>query len=201
MMSSTALPVPSACRDSPRRAFLHGPIFAFAGLLLALPGFVPGAAAAADAARTQVQCREDDPNLRTYLAMSETMFAPRDAAVAARFYAPQFVSHDSDAGGGGTRTLTPAHFQKVYAAARATYGERSYHDDLILCAGPFLVVRVSMTYRMTGPLGAQASTGRTAGTSAIDVFRFADGKVVERWGNNDGVGLLQQLGLQLPPVP
>ncbi len=170
-------------------------------VLVALFALMSGAVSAADAARTEIQCPKGDPNLKTYLAMSELMFAPRDASVAARFYAPQFVSHDSDAGGGGARTLTPAHFQKVYEAAKRTYGERSYHDDMILCAGPFLVVRVSMTYRMTGPLGAQASTGRTARTSAIDVFRFADGKVVERWGNNDGVGLLRQLGLQLPPAP
>ncbi len=201
-MISDAAMLPGTRRPTCRRhAARHRPMVALASLLAAPVGLVPGAAPAADAARTQVQCREDDPNLKTYLAMSATMFAPRDASVAAQFYAPQFVSHDADAGGGGARTLTPAHFRKVYEAAKRTYGERDYHDDLILCAGPFLVVRVSMTYRMTGPLGAQPSTGRTAHTTAVDIFRFADGKVVERWGNNDGVGLLQQLGLQLPPAP
>jgi predicted ester cyclase len=54
---------------------------------------------------------------------------------------------------------------------------------------------------MTGPLGSQPATGRMARTTAIDNFRFEDGKVAERWGNSDGVGLLQQLGLQLPPSP
>jgi hypothetical protein len=30
---------------------------------------------------------------------------------------------------------------------------------------------------------------------ATDIYRFKDNKVVERWGNNDGVTLLRQPGL------
>jgi hypothetical protein len=32
-------------------------------------------------------------------------------------------------------------------------------------------------------------------SSAILIFRFADGKIVEEWGNVDALGRLQQLGL------
>jgi hypothetical protein len=38
-------------------------------------------------------------------------------------------------------------------------------------------------------------TGRAYKASAIDIYRFKDNMVVERWGNNDGVTLLRQLGL------
>ena len=44
-------------------------------------------------------------------------------------------------------------------------------------------------------LDAGGETGRAYKTSAIDIYRFKDNKVVERWGNNDGVTLLRQLGL------
>ena len=179
--------VGSATRSAPRWR-------PFCALLLATPLL-------AIAAEPQVQCPANDPNLKTYLEMTARMFQPRDAAQASRFYAAEFVSHNQDSGGGGPTRLTPAVFQKVYGGSLKTYGERKMENDLILCAGDMVVARVIMTAKMTGPLGAQAATGRTSRTSAIDIYRFKDGKVVERWGNNDGISQLWQLGLLLPPAP
>jgi predicted ester cyclase len=159
-----------------------------------------GAADRAMAAEPRIACASDNPNLKAYLDMTERMFIPRDASVAAEFYAPQFISHNQDSGGGDSVTLTPARFKEVYAMSKRTYGERGFRNDLIICGGDYVVARVTMTSKMTGPMGEQAPTGKTAVVSATDTYRFKDGKVVERWGNNDGVGMLQQLGLQLPPV-
>lgn len=152
------------------------------------------------AAEPRIACAPDNPNLKAYLEMTDRMFIPRDASVAAEFYAPQFVSHNQDSGGGDSTTLTPARFKEVYEMSKRTYGERGFRNDLIICGGDYVVARVTMTSKMTGPMGGQAPTGKTAVISATDTYRFKDGKVVERWGNNDGVSMLQQLGLQLPSV-
>jgi predicted ester cyclase len=157
-------------------------------------------AARAAAAEPQIACAPDNPNLKAYLDMTERMFIPRDASVAARYYAPQFVSHNQDTGGGDSTTLTPERFKEVYDASRRSFGERGFRNDLIICGGDFVVARVTMTSKMTGPMGGQAPTGKTAVISATDTYRFKDGKIVERWGNNDGVSMLQQLGLSLPQV-
>ncbi len=156
---------------------------------------------AAAAAEPRIQCAKNDPNLKAYLGMTEKMFIPRDASVAAQFYAPEFVSHNADSGGGSATKLTPETFKRVYEGSNRTFGERGFQNDLILCAGPYVIARVIMTSKMTGPMGGQAATGTTARTSAIDIYRFENGKVVERWGNNDGIGMLWQLGLPLPPAP
>jgi predicted ester cyclase len=161
-------------------------------LLLALP--------AVGAGETRIACAPDDPKLKAYLAMTERMFVPRDASVAAEFYAPQFVSHNQDSGGGTSTTMTPARFKEVYEGSKRTFGERGFRNDLVICGGDFLVARVTMTSKMTGPMGGQPPTGKTAIVSATDTYRFENGKVVERWGNNDGVSMLQQLGLPLPPA-
>jgi predicted ester cyclase len=163
-----------------------------AGALLAQP--------VASAAETRIACAPDDPKLKAYLAMTERMFIPRDASVAAEFYAPRFVSHNQDSGGGDSTMMTPERFKEVYEGSKRTFGERGFRNDLIICGGDFLVARVTMTSKMTGPMGGQAPTGKTAVVSATDTYRFEGGKVVERWGNNDGVSMLQQLGLQLPPA-
>jgi predicted ester cyclase len=40
-------------------------------------------------------------------------------------------------------------------------------------------------------------TGKTIRTSAMQMFRFANGKIVESWAVRDDLGVLRQLG-QLP---
>jgi predicted ester cyclase len=35
---------------------------------------------------------------------------------------------------------------------------------------------------------------------SIDIMHFAEGKLVEHWGQGDVVGLMQQLGAVVPPT-
>ena len=41
----------------------------------------------------------------------------------------------------------------------------------------------------------EAPTGAEVRLHGIQIFRIADGRIVERWGVLDQLGLLQQLGL------
>jgi predicted ester cyclase len=44
-----------------------------------------------------------------------------------------------------------------------------------------------------------APTGKKIRIRGVQVGKFRDGKMVERWGSSDQLGLLQQLGVtQLP---
>jgi steroid delta-isomerase-like uncharacterized protein len=56
---------------------------------------------------------------------------------------------------------------------------------------------VSGTHR--GDFNGVAPTGRNFAVSGVEIFRFAGGKVVERWGLTDDMGILGQLGLVSPP--
>lgn len=42
-----------------------------------------------------------------------------------------------------------------------------------------------------------APTGRTVAVEFIHIFRVADGRIVERWGVIDAMGLMQQLGVAM----
>ena len=61
-------------------------------------------------------------------------------------------------------------------------------------------VVASMTGRgtHTGDLMGIAPTGKEITITGIDIFRITNGKVVERWGNSDDLGMMQQLGV-IPP--
>ena len=39
------------------------------------------------------------------------------------------------------------------------------------------------------------ATGKPATVTGIEIYRVADGKIAERWGNFDQLGMLQQLGV------
>jgi predicted ester cyclase len=43
------------------------------------------------------------------------------------------------------------------------------------------------------------STNKKATITGIEIYRIANGKIAERWGNFDQLGMLQQLGVV--PMP
>ena len=59
----------------------------------------------------------------------------------------------------------------------------------------WVVTRVICTGTHTGELAGIPPTGKTVDFTASDIFRMADGKVVESWHNVDDLGLLQQIGI------
>ncbi len=62
---------------------------------------------------------------------------------------------------------------------------------------------VAIAYTMTGThrgafLGVPAS-GRTVSARGVQIARFEDGKIVERWGSSDQLGILEQIGEPVMP--
>jgi steroid delta-isomerase-like uncharacterized protein len=77
--------------------------------------------------------------------------------------------------------------------------------DFHLTIEDMIAERDEVAFRMTGT-GTQegtfmgiAPTGRQTSIIIIDIARFANGKIVEQWGSRDDLGMLQQLGVIIPP--
>jgi predicted ester cyclase len=54
--------------------------------------------------------------------------------------------------------------------------------------------------RHTGEFQGIPATGKTVAVDAVFWFRFANGKVIDHWGQGDFFGLLQQLGAVPAPA-
>jgi predicted ester cyclase len=67
-------------------------------------------------------------------------------------------------------------------------------DDLIAEADK-VVARITMTGTHTGDFWGIPATGRRVEFTGIYIVRIANGKIVEHWGEEDGVSLLTQLGV------
>jgi predicted ester cyclase len=50
-----------------------------------------------------------------------------------------------------------------------------------------------------GPLMGIPATGKKVSIRGVQLSKFRDGKMVERWGSSDQLGMLQQLGVTAIP--
>ena len=72
-------------------------------------------------------------------------------------------------------------------------------EDMI-AEGDKVVARVSVGGTHQGEFMGIDPTGNRVTITGIDILRVnADGKIVERWGNFDDLGMMQQLGVMEPP--
>ena len=74
---------------------------------------------------------------------------------------------------------------------------RTEIEDLI-AEGDKVVARITMTGTHTGDFWGIPTTGKRVEFTGIYIVRIEAGKIVEHWGEEDGVSLMQQLGV-MPP--
>jgi len=67
-------------------------------------------------------------------------------------------------------------------------------DDLF-AEGDKVAARITMSGTNTGSFMGISPTGKSVSFTGIYIARLANGKIVEHWGEEDGVSLLQQLGV------
>jgi len=67
-------------------------------------------------------------------------------------------------------------------------------EDMI-AEGNKVAARIKMMGTQTGEFMGIPPTGKEVSFTGIFIARIANGKIVEHWGEEDGVSLLQQLGV------
>jgi steroid delta-isomerase-like uncharacterized protein len=82
---------------------------------------------------------------------------------------------------------------------RAAFPDLRVTVDDILADDDLVVVAWTGGGTHLGSLFGIPPTGKRAAMSGIEFNRMRDGRVVERWGNNDQLGLFVQLGLAPAP--
>ncbi|MBI4590836.1 MAG: DUF3237 family protein [Candidatus Rokubacteria bacterium] len=75
---------------------------------------------------------------------------------------------------------------------------REIVEDVVI-EGAKVVTRFTASGTHLGMLGGLSPTGKQITMAEIGIFRIANGKIVEKWGQLDRLGMFQQLGI-LPPA-
>jgi steroid delta-isomerase-like uncharacterized protein len=91
----------------------------------------------------------------------------------------------------------PLGLEGAKAIHKATLlGMPDWHTEIedLIAEGDKVAARIIMTGTHTGDFFGIPATGKKICFSGIYIVRIANGRIVEHWGEEDSVGLLQQLG-------
>ena len=113
--------------------------------------------------------------------------------VAVETFADDAVDHDPAPGQGPGRAGFKAFFTELTTAFPDAHIEPAHmvaDDDNVAIA-------YTLTGTHRGDFNGLAPTGKRIEVRGLQIGRFEDGKIVERWGSSDELGILKQLGVDV----
>lgn len=84
--------------------------------------------------------------------------------------------------------------KQMFASLRKAFPDLQWIVEDMVAEGDKVVARINVTGTHRGMYKGLPATGKQASIPLINIFRIVDGKVVERWGVEDQLSLMQQLG-------
>jgi predicted ester cyclase len=126
----------------------------------------------------------------------EEMFNQGNVAAVDKYVAADYVEHQTMPG------IPPGRegLKQVITTLRQAFPDMHITIDDVIAEGDKVVVRSSLQGTQKGAFMGIAPTGKTVTMTGIDILRLQNGIAVEHWGNEDDLGMMQQLGA-IPPPP
>jgi steroid delta-isomerase-like uncharacterized protein len=137
-----------------------------------------------------------EANKATARRWSEELWSKGDLTVADEIIAPDYVRHDP---GDPFPAIGPADVKRLVGMLRAMLPDMRIEVESTIAEGDLVVSRYTAVATDTTGFMGRPPTGETIRAAAMQMFRFADGKIVESWAVRDDLGTLRQLG-HLPPA-
>lgn len=100
------------------------------------------------------------------------------------------VDHDPAPG----QVRGPEGYRTFFSGLRTAFPDLSVTLDTMVADDDSIAFAYTLTGTQDGPLDGLAPTGRKVKIRGLQISKFKDGKMVERWGSSDELGMLQQLG-------
>lgn len=133
---------------------------------------------------------DKDRNLKAQENLGE-IIGQRDPSRLDESFATDFIDHDPAPGqGAGSAGITQ--FWKTFFTA---FPDAAIAPQVVSADDDHVTVVLDVTGTHTGDFLGHAPTGKSFAVRGIQVARFDDGKIVERWGATDELGIMKQLGL------
>jgi len=132
-----------------------------------------------------------EQNKATARRWSEELWGRGNLAIADEIIAPEYLRHDP---GDPFPARGPEDVKRIVTMLRTMLPDLHIEIEAMVAEGNMVVSRYVATATDTVGYMGMAPTGKKVRTTAVQFFRFDNGKVVESWAVRDDLGTLRQLG-------
>jgi len=105
--------------------------------------------------------------------------------------APDCVDHDPADG----QVPGSAGYRMFFSGMRTAFPDMSVIAETMVQDGDTIAFAYTLTGTHTGLLGKIPPTGKKVKIRGMQISKFKNGKMVERWGSSDEKTLLRQIGI------
>jgi len=99
----------------------------------------------------------------------------------------------------GTSGVGFDEFVQAISELRSAFPDFNGTIEDIVAEGDKVAMRWVMRGTHQGSLFGMPATGKQVEVGVMDILRIENGKIVERWGQVDNMGMMQQLGVMPAP--
>ena len=121
----------------------------------------------------------------------EEVFNKKNLAAIDEFITPNHVDHTLPP----FLPTTPEGTKRAIGMYLTAFPDLHLRVEDMIAEGDKVVIRFTSRGTQKKAFGGIPPTGKQVTVSSIVIARIADGKIVEQWGLDDQMGMLQQLGL------
>jgi steroid delta-isomerase-like uncharacterized protein len=105
------------------------------------------------------------------------------------------VDHDPAPGQGPG----PKGYRAFFTEMRTAFPDLKAELAALVADDESIAFAYTLSGTHKGPLMGIPATGKKVSIRGVQLSKFRDGKMVERWGSSDQLGMLQQLGVTAIP--
>jgi steroid delta-isomerase-like uncharacterized protein len=106
-------------------------------------------------------------------------------------FAPNVIDRDPDPNQGAG----PEGFIRFFTGFRAAFPDLNISVEQLVADEDNVAIAYTITGTHKGELLGIPATGRPIKARGVQIARFENGQIVERWGSSDQLGILQQIGI------
>jgi steroid delta-isomerase-like uncharacterized protein len=125
----------------------------------------------------------------------DALFTKGDLGAVDEYLTDDFTDHDPPMG----HFLGREGMRQAAAAFRTAFPDWHSDLDFLVEEDDLVVETFTASGTQQGEIFGVPASGRTVSLHGINIWRVRDGRIVERWGRLDELGLMRQLGLVPQP--
>jgi len=93
----------------------------------------------------------------------------------------------------------PEGFKSFFNTLRAAFPDLALEPVTVVADDEHVAMAYTINGTHQGEFQGLAATGKRISARGVEIVKFRDGKLIERWGSSDEMGIMAQLGVTMQP--